>query len=794
VYISRISHDAREQLTIDHLRESAAYASLLGSKFNAPALARLAALFHDMGKYSQEFVHYLRSSTSGKAPGGHKPRRGSVIHATQGAKYIYEAAVNNKSGLLAAEIAAICAAGHHGGLLDAITPQGNTPLRDKLSASKDGLNYEEVVSAFAAEGVLSESVQELLLQCDEELRHFISACRSKNLNTPFMLNLLVKSIFSCLVDSDRYSAHSFERGEAPGRTLAIPPWGDYAQRLEAYVAAFSDASPIDRIRSDISAKCLAAAKRPRGVYRLHVPTGGGKTLSSLRFALNHAARHSMEHVIYIIPYLSVLEQTADEIRKALQCDAREDFILEHHSNRVPPDDESEAQAYRLLTERWSQPVIITTLVQFLESVYSHRAGDLRKLHNMANAVFVFDEVQSLPIKCVHLFNEAVNYLHHIGGSSVLLCTATQPLIDKVRKPVCLSSPSELIDDTADAFSALKRTRIVPSIRHGGYTMEALRDFVLEKLNMSGNCLVILNTKRDAARLYHAIQAVTSGKTGEQLQLVHLSTSMCPAHRLDALASMQESVHGKKRLKEGRILCISTQLIEAGVDISFACVVRALAGLDSIMQAAGRCNRHGEAPEGREVFVVNVADESLSKLPDIQLGRGVAWRIFDERGDDLQASSVMDRYYAEYFFKQADRMDYPIKAGTIYDLLECNTKGLGAHRNYGGKPPFPALRQAFQTAGEQFCVIEQGTTSVLVPYERGASLADEYKRAKLRDKPRLLREMGRHSVSLYPYQIKQLDELGALSIVDGDIYVLHSGFYDATGLGVHFKGNLEFLNA
>lgn len=793
MYISRVSKDGREQMTVDHLKETAAYASLLGGKFGVSSMASLAALFHDMGKFSHEFVRYLRDSRC-EHRGSRKARRGSVIHATQGAKYVYEAGLNAKGLLLAEEIASICILGHHGGLIDSVSPQGDTPLRNRLAIDKEALHYQEVLEVFAKESRLTDSIGELLSRCAPELTHFISTCRATELNAPFMLHMLVKSVFSCLVDSDRYSAYCFETGSLPEAKLVCPPWSDYSSQLEQYISALPTDSKISRIRSAISKKCLDASSRPRGVYRLHVPTGGGKTLSSLRFALSHAQIHSMERIIYVIPYLSVLEQTANEIRKALQSCSEGEFVLEHHSNVVPPDDEEEAQAHRLLTERWSQPIIITTLVQFLETVFSHKASHLRKLHNMANSVLIFDEVQSLPLKCVHLFNDALNYLHAFGKSTILLSTATQPLIDRVKIPVRLSTQRDLIEDTAEGFDALKRTRIVPSLIAGGYTIDSLRDFVLDKLDRYGNCLVVLNTKRDVARLHSAVKAFVSENTQTQIELVHLSTMMCPAHRMDVIASMQETVNNKKVLKKGRILCISTQLIEAGIDISFSCVMRAMAGLDSILQAAGRCNRNGEEPDGREVYVFNLAEESLSKLPDIACGRDITARMIGETADDLHSHRLMERYYEEYFFKRRSEMDYSCDGGSIYDLLSKNSKGCGANVNFGGQAPLPSLRPAFQTAGEQFYVIDRNTTSVLVPYKRGAELSIEYKGAPLKDKARLLREMARYSVSLYSYQKKKLEEEGALSIVDGDIYVLDKSYYDSSSLGVMFKGDSEFLNA
>jgi CRISPR-associated endonuclease/helicase Cas3 len=791
MYISRISTDGREQATVSHLLETAALAQQFGAKFGVGSLAQAAAFFHDLGKFSRAFVEYLKRRVGNKDDES-SPRRGSVIHSTQGAKYIAES-LSAKAAIYSAvaEIAANCIAGHHGGLTDGISSSGDTPLRDRLASGKEELHYAEVLENFQNANLPSMDLDALFSACKIELDAFLRQCKSENLDASFMLHLLVKSVFSCLVDADRYNAYCFEAGIEPEAQNRIPPWDVYAARLEEGLSQIKIDSDIAPIRQDISEKCLRAAKCERGIYRLNVPTGGGKTLSSLRFALNHAKKHRLKRVIYVIPYLSVLEQTANEVRKVLSYGIDDDFILEHHSNLLPPDNENDAQARRLLTSRWIRPIVITTMVQFLESIFSYKSGDLRKLHNMANAVVIFDEVQSLPVKCVHLFNGVLNYLRVFGGCTTLLCTATQPLLDKVERPVRLSTPPELIPDMSEAFVKLKRTRIVDSTTLSGYSYEALRDFAMEKLNAAGNCLVILNTKKDAAKLYASAKAYIAKNPDYKIKLVHLSTSMCPAHRSAVIDSLQTQVNGKKRLKDERILCISTQLIEAGVDISFRCVIRALAGLDSIAQAAGRCNRNVEDPNGCDVHIVNLSEENLSQLPDIKHGKNVTARILDESPYDILSPEIMARYYVEYFYKRRDEMDYNIKNfGTLYDLLSRNCKGFGSYVNSGGKSP-PALRQAFQTAGKNFCVLEQGTTGVLVPYGRGEQLVEEYETADLRDKPKLLREMGRYSVSLFTRQLDKLKD--AIFVVGGDVYALREAFYDPE-CGVMLNGDLNFQEA
>lgn len=787
MYLSRITKDGREQLTKSHLQECAEYAYVIGEKFAVPEICRTTAFLHDLGKFSPNFNEYLKRSYMEEL--GRKSKgRGSVIHATQGAKFLYELNPrgNNLIAALVKELSAICIANHHGSLMDGISPDGGTPFQDRLTKDNDNLFYSEVIHTALIEvpSALSE-LTDTLERCESELRHFIDKCSTKNLNISFMIHLLVKSVFSCVVDADRYNAYCFESQLHPETDITIPTWENCSRLLEQHIATFSADSKINAIRRDISEKCLSAAKRDKGIYILDVPTGAGKTLSSLRFALNHAQKHGLERIIYVIPYLSVLEQTARDIKVALRCQPDDQLVLEHHSNFVVSEDEGEAQAHRLLTDRWDSPIIITTMVQFLESVYSCKSSDLRKLHNMANAVFIFDEVQSMPLKCTYLFNEAVNYLHYCANSSILLCTATQPPLSQVNKPVYLSNSSSLIPDMTETFKKLNRTNLKDCTTRAGYSLAALRDFVLAKFRSEQNCLVILNTKTDAASLYIELRNFITDNPQEPIDLLHLSTSMCPAHRLDMIDYI-------KKRKQKSILCISTQLIEAGVDISFDCVVRAIAGLDSIAQAAGRCNRNGEDPKGKNVYIVNLAEENLSRLPDIKSGADITFQILENKPPNLLSPNVVALYYEKYYHNRNFQLSYPANgSGNLYDLLSRNIKGFGALQNKGRGRECPALRQAFKTAGDLFSVIDQRTASVLVPYSKGIELAKMYKRADFNTRKRLLREIGRYSVSLYSYQLEELHELRSLTQVDDNILLLDSRYYDDC-LGVILKKQNELL--
>lgn len=768
-YISRISNDNREQLNIDHLRECADYAYRLGEKVCVPNIAYLTSLFHDMGKFSESFLNYLNASH--EAGENRKISKNSVVHSIQGAKYLYELqnTGRNIEEAIVKEIISMCIANHHGGLMDGITADGDTPFRDRMQNESDHYHYTEVIRTFSESGVLTEAPQIIMGRCVEEMKEFLDKCRKYRLNYSFMIHFLTKYIYSCLVDADRYNAYCFE-AEIPMDYSFMPLWDDYILRLEDKVRSFPVNTDINRLRHEVSEMCFNAAARAAGVYLLNVPTGGGKTLSSLRFALNHAKNRNLDHIIYVIPYLSVLEQTVNDIKIALKYDdKKEDFLLEHHSNWSISDDEKEAQAHSLLTDRWDSPIIVTTMVQFLESIYSEKSGRLRKLHNMSNAVVIFDEVQSLPVKCTHLFNEAVNFLHNMANCTILLCTATQPPFHEAYRRLYLSDSPSLIFDMTSCFLDLGRTRVIDDTIRGGYSMEALSQFVLERYLEEGNCLIILNTKKDAKALLSAVERLVKKEGDGSERIVYLSTDMCAQHRLDVISAMKNN--GLERT-----ICISTQLIEAGVDISFRCVIRAMAGLDSIAQAAGRCNRNGEEEKAKKVHLVNIADEDLSFLPDIKCGADITWRILAEKRDDLLAPDVLERYYIEYYSKQASKMDYSLKSGSsIYDFLAENQKGTDAFRNKGGKD-IPALRQAFQSAGKQFSLIDQQTISIFVPYAEGEGLLKKYRKAGIKEKNRLLRQLGKYSVSIYQWQLKKLAEQGALTMENDQIWILNTQFY------------------
>ena len=611
----------------------------------------------------------------------------------------------------------------------------------------------------------------------------------------FKKGLLLRCFLSCLLDADRIDSACFEDEQyaALRKRLGDPDWPKLAGRLETALAAFSKDSAIGRLRRDIADACYARSRSARGIYTLTVPTGGGKTLSSLRFAINHVMEHQLDRIVYIIPYTSIIEQNAKVVRDILEKDEEPGtIVLEHHSNIEPV---RETWQGKLLSSNWEMPVVFTTMVQFLETLFGSGTASARRMHNLANAVLVFDEIQTLPIRCVHLFCHALNFLVEECGSSAILCTATQPLLGNVPNPakgqLRLADDPELMPDLAELFRQLRRVRFVDHTK-SPMNLEQVGDLALSEQREKGNCLVIVNTKSWAAGLYR----YCSGKNAKNV--FHLSTSMCAAHRTAILEEVRSLL-----AKKEPVLLVSTQLIECGVDISFRSVIRLAAGLDSILQAAGRCNRNMESDYGT-VHIVRIVDglENIRRLDDIREGRNVFLRVMDEYREriqngmgDLSDPDIIERYFSYYFYQRQGRMAYPCdlsgKKDTLLNLLGSN------HNNVGGSPK-GMLRQSFATAAKQFAAIEAETQGILVPYGEGKDIIAQLCSLPSSDmaaqslKRQLLKKAQRYSVNLYPDALQKLGNAVRRMEETGILYLLESHYDDETGVTAEATGKMDFL--
>lgn len=790
--------DNAEHLVRDHLHDVGILTAGFAGKLNIPLTGELIGLLHDLGKYSQEFQQYIQSAVGlvncdEDDYVDADAQRGKVDHSSAGAQYIWHG-LSGKGAIesIVAQVMALCVASHHSGLIDCLDVEGEDTFSRRMAKAMQKTHLDEVRQAADAE-ILARA-DELLGRPEllAELRGLIGNIIAKNRvpykgkqrNAQQQIGLAVRFLFSCLIDADRIDTADFEHK----RVKQYRPNGDYAEwpvlieRLERKLAAMPPTRPIDHLRRDISQHCLDAASRSGGVYTLTVPTGGGKTLASLRFALHHAALRKLERVIYIIPFTSIIEQNAQVVRDILEpADAPADHgrvVLEHHSSVTP---EQQTWREKILCENWDAPVVYTTMVQFLETLFGAGTRGARRMHQLTNAVLIFDEVQTLPIKCTHLFNNAINFLTEQCNSTVVLCTATQPLLHQVsaeKGAIRLAAQHEIMPDVHQLFAALKRVDVRDRRKPGGWEAADVAQLALEEKARTGSCLVIVNTKRAAQAVFEHCQVELDPDA-----IFHLSTDMCPAHRKTELANV------RARLAEGlSTLCVSTQLIEAGVDVDFGVVIRYLAGLDSIAQAAGRCNRNGR-PEPGIVHIVNPRpeDETLRSLPDIAKGRDIALRVLDDYtamparyANNLFGPTALGDFYRYYFFERQSEMDYSVPASTlgrkdtIASLLAENTEAIAdSHRKYGPEPAKRMLNQSFMAAAKAFKAIDAPTQGVVVPYgKEGEEIINQlYAAFDVELDIPLLRRTQQFTVNVFPHVLEKLKKVGAVTEVKSEMRIL-----------------------
>ncbi len=790
--IARFCENGTEQPLSQHLEAVSGWCSSFAQQLGLTQTGRLIGLLHDMGKAGHPFQEYIRYCQTHP---NDTSMRGTVPHAIVGAKFIYETFFNEtvKSiDNLIVLIVALTVSGHHSGLIDCVSPDGDQPLYDRLLKDDPKLQIKDYLERFRAIQPTNSDIQLLFQDATSEIKAVAANCREHGLPGEFVVGMLTRFLFSCLIDADRYDAYNFDAGINQNPLApTMTPWTELSEKLERHLASLDSNRPINMMRQDISTRCKNAAVNPCGIYRLSVPTGGGKTLASLRFAIEHAKHYKKDRIFYIIPYTTIIDQNALAIRGILQ---HEDLILEHHSNVFSEDnnqsenrnnENARVNDHKLLTERWSSPIILTTMVQFMNCLYSGGTSAVRRMHHLTNSVLIFDEIQSVPQNCIHLLNSALNFLNRLGQSTIILCTATQPALNIVNRPLLLAESAQIVQNLDEIFRLFKRTHVINACMDGGYSIKSLCEFFLEKISLSElqTGLIIMNTKRAALECYDEICRLNNELPERQkYKIFHLSTGMCPAHRKIVLQQIRD------RLANERIICVSTQLIEAGVDLSFQCVIRALAGLDSIAQAAGRCNRHGEATS-RDVFIVNIAGENLKNLPEIQAAQDAARRVLQEMqndptayGGDLLSPQAIEQYY-QYLYQKSKNslmMDYPVRAvapsATIYDLVSANKLGCGALSNRS--IPKPQMTQAFGTVGEHFRVIQDDTSAVLVPYQDGKSLIQRLssKDQALKERFADIRLAQQYSVNIFSEMMKQLEKAHAIEILPGGLLALDEQYY------------------
>ncbi len=749
---------------------------------SAAEWARLAGLWHDLGKRRPGFQRYIRQTSGanahieGRLSGRINDR--DKTHSAAGALWAAQhlQAQGARPGLLVSRALQYAIAGHHAGLDNWLAGDGGVGLAARLASDDAQREFQEALAAVQPAEILSPPLPAVDGASLASLAN-LAIGNEHRTQTPGRYALHVRMLFSALVDADFLDTEAYMD---PARASARGPAPDLLplqQALNTRLAAMaSTGTAVNRARASVLAQCRAKAALPPGVFSLTVPTGGGKTLSSLSFALDHAVHHGQRRVIYAIPYTSIIEQTADVFRSVFDA-LGEDTVIEHHSNAESAP-ESETALSRLACENWDAPLIVTTNVQLFESLFARKTSRCRKLHSLAGSVIVLDEAQLLPVEFLQPVVDVLRYLVQDFGVTVLLCTATQPALNTppnrfdaqrgLRRGIASAGApvTEIIDDVPTLYSALERVHVkLPASLETPLAWPDLAD------ELAGHeaVLAIVSRRADAADLYRLLKARMPGE-----RCWHLSALMCAQHRSDAIAQIKAALQARRTAVAAGQLAqpvrvISTQLVEAGVDLDFPVVYRALAGLDSIAQAAGRCNREGKLPVPGLVFVFVPPTKAPPGL--LTLARDLCRKLWHDLPAQPLALPLMQRYF-EHLYSDAPSTD---KHG-ICELLK-----LVPHL------PTDTLPVNFRSAAEAFKLIDKDdTATVLVRYRSPAAKDDVNALIGLLEKegPQrwLLRKLQRYGVSIYQHQVKRLLAAGDITEVGlcPGLYVQRAdwdGFYD-----------------
>lgn len=650
----------------DHLQGTGDRAARFLEHMGLADFGRAAGLLHDLGKYTAEFQKRLR---------GGPP----VNHSTAGAKVACQRYPDHLGKLIAFGVA-----GHHAGLANGTNGEKTNALADRLRQKVPDLDpvwrNEIALPPLAIPRVRPRG-------CD---------------SAGFTASFLTRLVFSALVDADYLDTEAYFDGvdgtESPrGQHPSLEALRERLDRHLAKLSAESVPTAVNELRAEVLAHARELADERPGLFTLTVPTGGGKTLTSLAFALDHAVRHGLDRVIYVIPFTNIIEQTTDVFRQALGAGTSdaEEFVIEHHS-AFDADGIKERwgrNKLRLAMENWDAPIVVTTAVQFFESLFSNRPSRCRKLHNIAGSVVVLDETQTLPLGFLRPCVAAIDELARNWRASVVLSSATQPALgDDVGFAGGLRNVCELAPEPVRLQQRLRRTRL----RSRDSVAE---DELADRLGRTSQVLCIVNTRRWARGMYEAIQS-HEGATC-------LTTLMCARHRRHVLANVRQ------RLQAGEpVRLVATSLVEAGVDLDFPVVWREEAGLESIIQAAGRCNREGRAPVA-DVFVFRFpAEGGRSALPEISKAAGAARSVLRKYEDPLSLEAIQEYFQTLYWAIGEGALDYE----GILPMLSERARSLD----------FP-----FETIARVFRLIDSPMVPVIVPY-RGPDGTDRTADGLIRD--------------------------------------------------------------
>ncbi len=703
-------------LLSEHLRSTGDLAYDFSEKFHSGEFGKTLGILHDLGKGRKEWQRYFRKKSGYGDSQPPEDHVSTVQHAIYGAKYAMEKLP------VFGEILSYSIAGHHSGLPDWSSEDGGqASLKYKLNSDIDLKSIDRSI------------IQNLeTLEIDKIPWKF-----GRGLD----LSLWIRMLFSSLVDADFLDTESYMN---PENTVLRRNNIDFSKLLNNFNEYMdkkeetAEDTQVNQIRKKVREKCVELASEPMGVFSLTVPTGGGKTLSSLAFALNHAVKHNLDRVIYVIPYTSIIEQNADVFRSALG----EESVVEHHSNI---SDEKETEQTRLASENWDAPVIVTTSVQFFESLFASKPSRCRKLHNIVNSVVVLDEAQMLPVNYLEPILKTLKLLVEKYRVSIVLSTATQPALKEhtvggVDFPGFENITEIMGNGVSELYDSLNRVKLyMPEDLTSPKPWEELSGELLQYPQV----LCIVSDRKSCRELHSLMPEGT----------FHLSALMCGAHRSVKIKEIKQKLENDEPVR-----VVSTQLVEAGVDIDFPVVYRAMAGLDSIAQAAGRCNREGKNSEQGKVVVF----KSPRSVPAgiLRKAENTLKLIISEIEPNYLEPASFERFFTELYWK-ANNLD----SEKISELLS----------NY--------LNISFKTASSKFKLIDDTIQkTILVRYDGESEklIQNLIKYGKSRS---LMRKMQRYAVNIYNREFDSLLEKGLIEEVQDGLYALTSNlsYNDDIGL-------------
>jgi len=718
----------------EHLREVARRASAFADAWRSGIWGDLLGLWHDLGKYSAAFQNYLLSENGFEA---HIEQSGRVDHSTAGACHARERL--GQAQLVQADLLAYCIAGHHAGLPDGEDEKGASGLFDRLERLESRFLPIVPPPAEIANGGLPHALKPPL-QFDRT-------------RINYQLAFFTRMLFSCLVDADFLATEQFMNGSRSSqRVESAPDWATWDRLLSDYIARLSQqksnvpssaslAYQLQSIRTKVLENCCEGSADAPGLFSLSVPTGGGKTLASLSFAVRHALKHQLRRIVYAIPFTSIIEQTADIFRSALEG-LGDQILLEHHVNLDP---KKETPWSRLASENWDAPLIVTTNVQLFESLHAARTSSCRKLHRLAGSVIILDEVQALPVEHLAACLAALDELARNYGCSIVLCSATRPALEH-REDFKSGLKKEIREIVPATSSGSTQIRRVEATRLGPIDDDALA----ERLHQETQALCIVNTRPHAARLFASLCAVSQDGSS----VFHLSTRLCGEHRTRVLRRIRRQLERKKPCR-----VVSTQLVEAGVDLDFPSVYRALAGIDALVQAAGRCNREGLLDLGR-LYIFEPIDVKLPR--GLESTIETTSEILHDDSDILDLDTI-DAFFRLHYAKHKERMD---KA----KVLDRMTFALSTSR----------ANFKFRTVAENFRMIDDAGVPIVVPYRaEGKRLVKRVQDPKPLNRDDY-RQLQRYTVSVPKQSFENLLMRGSLDYDDGSgrtAVLLEESLYD-----------------